>query len=49
MAVCIKTLQTTGTTYEKWAILGPKIAHPHSLGSAGRMFLKFYTMIGANR
>ena len=23
---------------EKWAILGPKIAHPHNSGSAGRIF-----------
>ena len=22
----------------KWAILGPKIAHPHNSGSAGRIF-----------
>ena len=33
----------------KWAILGPKTAHPHNSGSAGRIFLKFYTMKGANR
>ena len=33
----------------KWAILGPKMAHPHNSGSAGRIFLKFYTMKGANR
>ena len=32
----------------KWAILGPKMAHPHNSGSAGRIFLKFYTMKGAN-
>ena len=25
----------------KWAILGPKIAHPHNSGSAGRIFLDF--------
>ena len=25
----------------KWAILGPKIVHPHNSGSAGRIFLKF--------
>ena len=33
----------------KWAILGPKIAHPHNSGSTGRIFLKFCTMKGANR
>ena len=25
----------------KWAILGPKITHPHNSGSAGRIFLNF--------
>ena len=24
----------------KWAIFGPKIAHPHNSGSAGRVFFK---------
>ena len=33
----------------KWAILGPKIAHPHNSGSTGRIFLKFCRMKGANR
>ena len=33
----------------KWAILSPKIAHPHNSGYAGRIFKKFYTMKGANR
>ena len=33
----------------KWAILHPKIAHPHNSGSAGRIFLKFCTVKGANR
>ena len=33
----------------KWAILGPKVVHPRNSGSAGRIFLKFYTMKGANR
>ena len=33
----------------KWAILGPKMAHPHNSGSAGRVFLKFYPMKRANR
>ena len=41
----------------KWAILDPKIAHPHNSGfahphnsgSTGRIFLKFCTMKGANR
>ena len=33
----------------KWAILDTKIAHPHNSGSAGRIFLKFPTMKGANR
>ena len=33
----------------KWVILGPKIVHPHNSGSAGRIFLKFCTMKGANR
>ena len=33
----------------KWSILGPKIVDPHNSGSAGRIFLKFCTMKGANR
>ena len=33
----------------KWALLGQKIVHPHNSGSAGRNFLKFYTMKGDNR
>ena len=33
----------------KWAILGPKILHPHNSGSAGRIFLKICTMKRANR
>ena len=33
----------------KWAILGPKIAHPQNSGSAGRIFLKFCAMKEANR
>ena len=28
---------------------GPKFVHPYSSGSAGRIFLKFCTMKGANR
>ena len=34
---------------DKWAILGPKMAHPHNSGSALRIFLKFCRMKGANR
>ena len=30
----------------KWVILGPKNAHPHNSGSAGRIFFKFCTMKG---
>ena len=33
----------------KWAILGPKMMHPHNSGFAGRIFLKFCKMKGANR
>ena len=32
-----------------WTILGLKVVHPHNSGSAGRIFLKFCTMKGANR
>ena len=28
----------------EWAILGPKIAHPHNSGSAGRIFFKIWAM-----
>ena len=34
---------------DKWAILGPKMAHPPSSGSALRIFLKFCRMKGAHR
>ena len=34
---------------DKWAISGPKIAHPYSSGSALRMLLKYYRMKGAGR
>ena len=33
----------------KWAILGPKITHPHNSGLTLRIFLKFCIMKGANR
>ena len=33
---------------DKWAILGPKMAHPYNSGSALRIFLKFCRMKGAN-
>ena len=33
----------------KWVILGPKFAHRNNSRSAGRIFLKIYTMKGANR
>ena len=33
----------------KWAILGPKIAHPLNSGSAGRSFFKFCKMKWTNR
>ena len=45
----IKSFSEKNSHLGKWAILGPKIAHPHSSGSAGRIFLKFCTMKGANR
>ena len=35
--------------HDKWAILGPKVAHPHNFGWALRIFLKFCRMKGANR
>ena len=33
----------------KWAILDPKMAHPHNSGSALRVFFQFCRMKGANR
>ena len=33
----------------KWAILGPKMVHPHNSGSAVRIFFKFSTVKRANR
>ena len=35
--------------HDKWAILGPKMAHPHNSGSALRILLKFCRMKGVNR
>ena len=35
--------------HDKWAILDPKMAHPHNSGSAQRIVLKFCRMKGANR
>ena len=35
--------------HDKWAILGPKMTHPHNSGLALRIFLKFCRMKGANR
>ena len=32
----------------KWAILGPKMVHPHNSGSAVRIFLKSCTMKESN-
>ena len=32
----------------KWAILGPKMVHPHNSGSAVRIFLKLCTVKGAD-
>ena len=33
----------------KWAILGPKMMHPHNSGSAVRIIFKFRTIKEANR
>ena len=33
---------------DKWAILGPKMAHPGNSGSILRFFLKFFRMKGAS-
>ena len=35
-------------SFGEMAILGPKIVHPHNSGFAGRIFLRFCTMKGAN-
>ena len=35
--------------HDKWAILGPKMAHPHNSVLVLRIFLKFCRMKGANR
>ena len=39
----------TKKNYDKWAILGAKVAHPLNSGSALRIFLKFCGMKGPNR
>ena len=35
--------------HDKWAILGPKMAHPNKSGSVRRIFLKFCRLKGGNR
>ena len=45
----INRLSEKNSDFGKWAILGPKTAHPHNSGSARRIFLKFYTMKRANK
>ena len=35
--------------HDKWAILDPKMVHPHNSGLAQRIVLKFCRMKGANR
>ena len=45
----INRFSEKSSNLRKWAILGPKIAHPHNSGSAGRIFLKFCAIKGAIR
>ena len=42
-------LYRKNSVQDKWAILGPKMAHPHNSGLAQRIVLKFCRMKGANR
>ena len=45
----IKKKKKKKSHFSKWAILGPKMAHPHKSGSTVKIFEKFYTLKGANR
>ena len=49
MKVIIMVCTKKNFVQDKWAILGPKMAHPHNSGSTLRVFLKFCRMKGANR
>ena len=49
MKVIIMVCTKKNFVQDKWAILGPKMAHPHNSGSALRIFLKFWRMKGTNR
>ena len=44
MKVVIMACTKKKFVQDKWAILGPKMAHPHNSGSAVRIFLKFCRM-----
>ena len=37
----INRLSEKNSHLGKWAILGPKIVHPHNSGSTGRIFKNF--------
>ena len=45
----IKMVCTKNFVQDKWAILGPKMAHPRNSGSTVKVFLKLCRMKGANR
>ena len=47
ITVCTKKKKKLFRT--NWAILGPKVAHPHNSRLALRIFLKFRRVKGANR
>ena len=45
----INRFSEKSSVLDKWVILGPKMAHLHNSGLAGRIFLKFCRMKGDNR
>ena len=48
MKVIIIMVCTKKIVQERWAILSPKMAHPHDSVSTVRIFLKFFVMKGAD-
>ena len=46
MKVIIMVCTKKNFVQDKWAILGPKMAHPHNSESAVRIFIEFCRMKG---
>ena len=49
MKVIIMVCTKKKIVQDKWAILGPKMTHPHNSGLTLKVLFKFCRMKGANR